>query len=75
LWEFATAVTGWVMQIQPYDQPNVEQAKIVARKMMNAYQEKGKLPELIPAFEEKGIKVYGDVKTKSIDESFKIFFE
>jgi len=65
LWEFATAVIGWVMQIQPYDQPNVEQAKIVARQMMNAYKEKGKLPELIPAIEEKGIKVYGDFKTNS----------
>ncbi|MFZ1520119.1 MAG: hypothetical protein WAU11_15175 [Ignavibacteriaceae bacterium] len=73
LWEFATAVTGGVMQIQPYDQPNVEQAKIVARKMMNAYQEKGKLPELTPAFEEKGIKVYGDVKSKSIDKVLESF--
>ena len=73
LWEFATAVTGGVMQIQPYDQPNVEQAKIVARKMMNAYQEKGKLPELTPAFEEKGIKVYGDVKLKSIDKVLESF--
>lgn len=73
LWEFATAVTGWVMQIQPYDQPNVEQAKIVARKMMNAYQEKGKLPELIPSFEEKGIKVYGNVKSKSIDKVLESF--
>jgi len=61
------------MQIQPYDQPNVEQAKIVARKMMNEYQEKGKLPELNPAFEEKGIKVYGDTKTNSIDEVLKSF--
>ncbi len=73
LWEFATAVTGWVMQIQPYDQPNVEQAKIVARKMMNAYQEKGKLPELIPSFEENGIKVSGDVKSKSIDKVLESF--
>jgi len=73
LWEFATAVTGWVMQIQPYDQPNVEQAKIVARKMMNAYQDTGKLPELIPAIEEKGIKVYGDFKTNSIDKVLSAF--
>ena len=73
LWEFATAVTGWVMQIQPYDQPNVEQAKIVARKMMNAYQEKGKLPELIPAFEENGIKVFGVAKSKSIDKVLESF--
>lgn len=68
LWEFATAVTGWVMQIQPYDQPNVEQAKIVARRMMKEYEEKGKLPELKPAIEEKGLMVFGDVKVKSINE-------
>ena len=73
LWEFATAVAGWVMQIQPYDQPNVEQAKIVARKMMNEYQENGKLPELTPILEESGIKVYGDVKVKSIEEVLKSF--
>ncbi len=73
LWEFATAVTGWVMQIQPYDQPNVEQAKIVARQMMNAYQEKGKLPEITPVLEENGIKVFGDVKSKSIDEILESF--
>ena len=36
-WEFATAITGWVMGIQPYDQPNVESAKIAAREMMKAY--------------------------------------
>jgi glucose-6-phosphate isomerase len=73
LWEFATAVTGWVMQIQPYDQPNVEQAKIVARKMMEAYKEKGKLPELTQVLDEKGIKVYGDVKLKSIDKILQSF--
>lgn len=73
MWEFATAVAGWVLQIQPYDQPNVEQAKIVARQMMKEYQEKGKLPELIPALEDKGMKVFGDISTKSIDESLKSF--
>jgi len=73
LWEFATAVSGWVMRIQPYDQPNVEQAKIVARKMMKEYQEKGKLPEQTPVLEEKGIKVFGDVKSKSIDKVLESF--
>nr|MCU0345048.1 hypothetical protein [Ignavibacterium sp.] len=55
LWEFATAIAGWVMQIQPYDQPNVEQAKVVARQMMKEYQEKGKLPEMEPVLEDSGI--------------------
>lgn len=45
-WEFATAVAGFVLDVQPFDQPNVESAKIAARAMMNAYQEKGKLPEI-----------------------------
>lgn len=68
MWEFATAVAGWVLKIQPYDQPNVEQAKVVARQMMKEYQEKGKLPELIPVLDERGIKIYGNIKAKSLDE-------
>ena len=73
LWEFATAVAGWVMQIQPYDQPNVEQAKVVARQMMKAYQDSGKLPELKSALEEKGIKVYGYIESNSIDKVLSTF--
>jgi hypothetical protein len=45
-WEFATAIAGFVLDVQPFDQPNVESAKIIARKMVKEFQEKGKLPEL-----------------------------
>ncbi len=45
-WEFATAVASFVLDVKPFDQPNVESAKIAARAMMKEYQEKGKLPEL-----------------------------
>lgn len=44
LWEFATAVAGHLMDIQPFDQPNVESAKILARKMMAEYKATGQLP-------------------------------
>jgi glucose-6-phosphate isomerase len=44
LWEFATAVAGHLMEIQPFDQPNVESAKILARKMMAEYKTTGQLP-------------------------------
>ena len=44
LWEFATAVAGHLMHIQPFDQPNVEAAKVLARKMIAAYREQGSLP-------------------------------
>jgi transaldolase/glucose-6-phosphate isomerase len=46
IWEMATAVAGHILGIQPFDQPNVESAKILARKMVAAYHESGKLPQL-----------------------------
>ncbi len=46
IWELATAVAGHLIGIQPFDQPNVESAKVLARKMVAAYQESGKLPQL-----------------------------
>ncbi|MBK9098565.1 MAG: glucose-6-phosphate isomerase [bacterium] len=45
-WEFATAVAGYIMSVQPFDQPNVESAKVIARNMVKQFQLKGKLPEL-----------------------------
>lgn len=45
LWKFATAVAGYVLNIQPFNQPNVEAAKILAREMVAAFEEEGQLPE------------------------------
>jgi hypothetical protein len=44
LWEFATAVAGHLLEINPFDQPNVEAAKVLARRMVSEYQEHGVLP-------------------------------
>lgn len=46
LWEFATAVAGERLNIQPFNQPNVEAAKTSARAMIAAYKEQGALPEV-----------------------------
>ncbi len=46
LWELATAVAGARLGIQPFDQPNVEAAKRVAREMVAAYERQGVLPEV-----------------------------
>jgi hypothetical protein len=67
-WEFATAVAGYVLGIQPFDQPNVESAKVAARAMMKEYSEKGKLPELKPVLESYGVKIYGDVKANNMND-------
>ena len=48
LWEMAVAVAGSIMGINPFDQPNVESAKALARKMVADYKVRGSLPEPDP---------------------------
>ena len=57
-WEFATAVTGSVMGINPFNQPDVESAKIEARKITDEYEQTGSLPEENPFFEQDGIHLF-----------------
>jgi transaldolase / glucose-6-phosphate isomerase len=57
-WEFATAVAGAIMQINPFNQPDVEAAKVEARKLTEEYEESGKLPDETPFYEESGIRLF-----------------
>jgi transaldolase/glucose-6-phosphate isomerase len=61
-WEFATAVAGSVMGINPFDQPDVESAKIEARKLTDEFEQTGKLPEEEPFYDRDGIKLYSSEK-------------
>lgn len=36
LWEFATAVAGYLLDINPFDQPNVESTKVRTREILKA---------------------------------------
>ncbi len=47
-WEVATSVAGSVMGINPFDQPDVESAKIETRALTEAYEQTGKLAEREP---------------------------
>ncbi len=49
LWEMATAVAGHLLNINPFDQPNVESAKQRAREMVRAFEKTGSLPEDYPS--------------------------
>ena len=46
LWEIATAIACCYLEVNPFDQPNVESAKVLARHMVAEYQKEGKLPEV-----------------------------
>ncbi len=44
-WEYATAVAGHVLGIQPFDQPNVQESKDNTRRVLDGYEATGRLPE------------------------------
>lgn len=44
VWEMATAVAGYRLGTNPFDQPNVEAAKMLARNLVRAYEASGELP-------------------------------
>jgi glucose-6-phosphate isomerase len=44
LWEIAVAVAGWGLQINPFDQPNVQQAKDATKQVLAGYETGRELP-------------------------------
>jgi transaldolase/glucose-6-phosphate isomerase len=44
LWEIAVAVAGWGLQINPFDQPNVQQAKDATKHVLEEYESRHELP-------------------------------
>ena len=73
LWEVATAVAGHILEINPFDQPDVEAAKNLTRKMIARYQEKRALPVEVPALTGDGIAVYGDIQAHSPGDALNVF--
>lgn len=44
-WEFATACAGWRLGINPFDQPNVQEAKDATRELLSEFARTNRLPE------------------------------
>ena len=44
--EIAVAVAGWGLAINPFDQPNVQQAKDATNRVLDGFQQSGELPEI-----------------------------
>jgi transaldolase/glucose-6-phosphate isomerase len=59
-WEFATAAAGSLIGINPFDQPDVEDAKVLAREITDRYDGTGALASLTPFVEKDGLRLYAD---------------
>jgi glucose-6-phosphate isomerase/transaldolase/glucose-6-phosphate isomerase len=73
LWEFAVAVACHVLGINPFDQPDVESAKVLSRKAMEEHSRKGGMSEPDPFLCEDRVCVYGADKAGSIREVLRDF--
>ena len=59
-WEMATAVAGAVLDINPFDQPDVESSKVATRELTEAAEKRGALPAEAPVFRANGIALFTD---------------
>ncbi|MDE2698721.1 MAG: bifunctional transaldolase/phosoglucose isomerase, partial [Gemmatimonadota bacterium] len=59
-WEYATAVAGAVLNINPFDQPNVQESKDFTAELTQAYEKEGTLPVQTPFFIDEDVLVYAD---------------
>jgi len=75
LWEIATAVTGWRLRINPFDQPDVEAAKVLARRMVEEYLKQGSFPAEATVLEDRELKVYGNIAASSPEETLSRFLD
>jgi len=58
--EIATAVAGSILEINPFDQPDVEASKIKTRELTSAFEKSGELPPQTPVCSEQSLTVFTD---------------
>ena len=65
LWEFATAVAGWRLGINPFDQPNVQEAKDATKELLTRFERHGRLEERSELASDDVMTVYGNEELKA----------
>ena len=56
-WEFATAAAGWLLGVNPFDEPNVQQAKEATRALLDVYAGQKRLPIPEPHAQVQGVRI------------------
>lgn len=65
VWEMATAFAGACLQINPFDQPNVQESKDRTRELLDEFARTGTLAEDAPLVTKGELKIYGMGNTHS----------
>jgi glucose-6-phosphate isomerase len=73
LWEMATAVAGWRLGVNPFEQPNVTAAKKNTERMLKFFGEHGHFPPETPLFREEDLSLFGDAQGSSPAQAVRRF--
>jgi len=73
MWEMATVIAGHCMQINPFDQPNVESAKEKARQLMGIYKQTGKIQHPEKICSDRNFDLYGEISGANPAEILNVF--
>ena len=66
-WEWVTALTSYLLNVDPFNQPNVTEAKEKTGALLQRWQISGIEPQ-VPAFESENVQVFADSELKSLTE-------
>jgi transaldolase/glucose-6-phosphate isomerase len=72
-WEFATAVAGSILEINPFDQPNVQESKDNTNALIKTIRDKGKLPEEQPELVEPPLSLYATDSANNMADAIQSF--
>ena len=61
-WQLATAVAGHLLQIDPFDQPNVAESKAKTQALLTYLREHGQARAESPVVDEQGLQLYADAR-------------
>jgi transaldolase / glucose-6-phosphate isomerase len=66
LWEFATAITGALLGIDAFDQPNVQESKDNTKRLLGEYVQNGSLTQQKLIIAEESMRIFGDEATRDL---------
>ena len=68
-WEYATVIACAVLQVNAFDQPNVQLSKTIAKDVITSYQKSGKLEDGEPIWENDEAVVFGFRNEEALKET------
>ncbi|MGB9700471.1 MAG: hypothetical protein ACPL5I_13935 [Thermodesulfobacteriota bacterium] len=74
-WQIATATAGAILQINPFDQPNVQESKENTNSLLKELPKEGKLPTAKPSLKEDSLEFYGMGPGESAQELLQNFLD